>query len=239
MADGTVIKSLLKSKSGEFDIESIHTLDLKDMDLVDLGCLGECTSLERLDLSYNGISKLHKLAGLENLQYLNLSANRISSLEGLQVLDNLEKLNLAGNLIGGTDSLRCLTGLDKLTSLRLLDSVKGLSNPVCMNSNYENDVCQMFPNLISLDGERINGRGSDVFKLLKHIDNAIANRSDSNTSSNYPAEPWVNEDYWQPSNKFEQTIMGDAQQQLEDLLSSCKRLSNTADEKLQKLKEET
>lgn len=49
-------------------------------DLEDLGCIGECTGLERLDLSFNSLSRLHKLAGLENLQVLNLSANRISSL---------------------------------------------------------------------------------------------------------------------------------------------------------------
>jgi len=48
--------------------------------ITDLGCLGECIGLERLDLSKNDITKLHKLAGLSALQSLNLSANRISSL---------------------------------------------------------------------------------------------------------------------------------------------------------------
>ena len=46
----------------------------------DLGCISECTSLERLNLSRNDISKLTKLAGLNNLTHLNLSANRIVSL---------------------------------------------------------------------------------------------------------------------------------------------------------------
>ncbi|XP_045156669.2 leucine-rich repeat-containing protein 61-like [Mercenaria mercenaria] len=239
MTDGSITKSLLKLRSGEFDLESIHTVGLKDHEISDLGCIGECTSLQRLDLSYNGLTKLHKLAGLESLQYLNLSANRISSLEGLQVLDNLEKLNLAGNLIGGIDSLRCLTSLEKLTSLRLRDNTKGLSNPVCMNSNYVSDVCAMFPNLLTLDGERLKGRGSDVFRILREIDTALANRTDMENSREYAVEPWVPEDYWQPSLKFEQSMLGDAQQQLEDLLASCKRLSGTAEEKLQKLKEET
>ncbi len=49
-------------------------------ELSDLGCLGECTALERLNLSKNDISKLHALAGLTNLVYLNLSANRIQAL---------------------------------------------------------------------------------------------------------------------------------------------------------------
>lgn len=46
----------------------------------ELGCLGECLGLERLDLSRNDLSKLYALAGLSKLTYLNLSANRISSL---------------------------------------------------------------------------------------------------------------------------------------------------------------
>lgn len=212
---------------------------LKNLDISDLGCVGECTSLERLDLSYNSLTKLHKLAGLENLQFLNLAANRITSLEGLQVLDNLEKLNLAGNLIGGVDSLRCLTGLEKLHSLRLRDVTKGLSNPVCMNHNYVSDIRAMFPNLVSLDGERLKGRGSEVFKTFKEIDVALAKRCEEGDVALPGAEPWVSDVFWEPSSRFEESMLGDAQQQLEDLLASCQRLSNSADEKLQKLKEKT
>ncbi len=49
-------------------------------EISDLGCLGECTALERLNLAKNDISKLHVLAGLTSLVYLNLSANRIQAL---------------------------------------------------------------------------------------------------------------------------------------------------------------
>ena len=49
-------------------------------DLSDLGCVGECSALERLDLSYNDITRLYALAGLTALTDLNLTANRISSL---------------------------------------------------------------------------------------------------------------------------------------------------------------
>ena len=45
-----------------------------------LGCIGECSALERLDLTNNDISKLYPLASLTNLTYLSLSRNRISSL---------------------------------------------------------------------------------------------------------------------------------------------------------------
>lgn len=237
MSEETIDKALLKTKSGEFDLESIHSVSLKDLGLEDLGCIGECVGLERLDLSFNSISKLHRLASLEKLESLNLSANRISSLEGLQGLENVQKLNLAGNLIGGVDSLRCLTGLEKLTSLRLKDATKGLSNPVCMNSSYRNDILRMFPNLITLDGERVKGRGSDVYKMLREIDEAIVERSEvSIHDSENQALEWVPDSYWEPSRKFEQTMLGDAEQQLQDLLTSCTRLSETADEKLQQLK---
>ncbi|XP_052796347.1 leucine-rich repeat-containing protein 61-like [Mya arenaria] len=234
--NGVVTKNLLKSKSGEFDLESIHTVCLIEHDLSDLGCIGECSSLERLDLSYNSFTKLLRLAGLEKLQYLNLAANRITSLEGLQALDNLETLNISGNLIGGVEVLRCLTGLSKLRSLRLRDNTLGLSNPVCMNNTYVADVCAMFPDLLTLDGERVSGRGSEVFKMFKHIEDGLAARSDDVGSRNYSVESWVPDNFWEPSRKFEESIMGDAQQQLEDLLSSCTRLSNTADEKLNQLK---
>ncbi|KAJ8304936.1 hypothetical protein KUTeg_018519 [Tegillarca granosa] len=153
MEDGKITKQLLKTRSGEFDLESIHTLNLRNLGITDLGSVGECTGLERLNLSRNDITKLTKLAGLTNLTYLNISANRISSLEGLQALDNLQTLNLAGNLVGSVDSLRCLTGLDKLQDLRLCDHVQGLSNPMCMNSNYKSDVSNLFPNLKTLDGK--------------------------------------------------------------------------------------
>ena len=46
----------------------------------DLGCLGECINLERLDLSGNNITNLACLTSLRLLSVLNLSANRISNL---------------------------------------------------------------------------------------------------------------------------------------------------------------
>lgn len=225
----------MKTRSGEFDLGSIHSVSLVKEDISDLGCLGECTGLERLDLSYNNISRLLQLASLETLQVLNLSANRITNLEGLQSLNSLEKLNLAGNLIGGVDSLHCLSGLEKLTSLRLKDDTKGLTNPVCMNSNYFKHVTKMFPNLITLDGERIQGRGSEVFRMFREMDDGLAERSDLGEVGNQSVEPWVPDHYWLPSQKFEQSMLGDAQKQLEDLLSSCKRTCDQADGKLQNL----
>lgn len=49
----------------------------------DLGCIGECMNLERLDLTGNNITNLAALSSLRHLSVLNLSANKISSLGGL------------------------------------------------------------------------------------------------------------------------------------------------------------
>ena len=56
-------------------IVHFHCLDIND-----LGCIGECVGLERLNLSRNDITKLYALAGLSQLSHLNLSCNRIQSL---------------------------------------------------------------------------------------------------------------------------------------------------------------
>lgn len=99
---------LLKSRSGEFDLESILFLKLRSVGMMklieyyldlkccslkiiiifnhclagihDLGCIGECINLERLDLSGNNITNLAPLGSLRLLLVLNLSSNRISNL---------------------------------------------------------------------------------------------------------------------------------------------------------------
>ncbi|KAK6179085.1 hypothetical protein SNE40_011521 [Patella caerulea] len=235
---GQITKQLLKTKSGEFDVESIHSICLSGAGLSDLGCISECSSLEKLDLSKNDISKLHKLAGLNNLAVLNLSGNRIVSLEGLQALENLTKLNLAGNLIGSVRELRCLTGLSKLTDLRLQDTDNGLSNPLCGNNTYIKEVVALFPSLITLDGERVSGKGSELYLICQQIDQALVSCSSSNnslvTKSTMMPENWVPDNYWKlDTSAFDNSNLHDAEQQLEDLLKSCKKMSQDAAQKLQ------
>lgn len=93
----------------------------------DLGCIGECMNLERLDLTGNNITNLASLSSLRHLSVLNLSANKISSLGGqctlirltpsefvwvvharvfhfahpdpLRNCESLQNLNVAGNII--------------------------------------------------------------------------------------------------------------------------------------------
>ncbi|XP_062572394.1 leucine-rich repeat-containing protein 61-like [Saccostrea cucullata] len=239
MEDGKITKALLKTRSGEFDIESIHTLNLRDCGLSDLGCISECSQLERLNLSRNDLCKLNKLAGLGNLTILNLSGNRITNLEGLQALENLQSVNLAGNLIGSINSLRCLTALDKLEELRLHDSLRDLSNPLCHSPMYRRDVLDMLPNLKVLDGERILGLGSDVFSMCRDIEEALDKRQNSSSQLVSTPSPWVPDDYFQPTTKFEESHLGDAKEQLETLLSSCKMSVDKSEDILLKLKSST
>lgn len=232
-----VTKILLKTRSGEFDLESIHSLNLRDLGISDLGCISECTSLERLNLSRNDICKLTKLAGLNNLTHLNLSANRIVSLEGLQALESLQHLNLVGNLIGSVDSLRCLTGLDKLKTLRLCDKIQELSNPVCLHQNYMSDMIALFPNLEWLDGEKLIGRGSEFFQMCRKINDSLEVRHESKTDKLPKPEKWVSDDFWEPSKKFEESILSDASEGLDALLMSCKYTLHKSEETLKSLKD--
>ncbi|CAH1795828.1 unnamed protein product [Owenia fusiformis] len=234
--DGRITKQMLKCRTGEFDLESIHTLDLKEMDIGDLGCLGECTGLERLDLSRNDVTRLYALASLTNLITLNLSANRICSLEGLQALDNLESLNLAGNLLGSVGDLRCLSSLEKLTDLRLRDTIHDIANPMCMSLTYKKDVPTILPTLQVLDGERLSGKGSELFKLCNEIDQTLEDgKPRDGPVKEYPkAQPWVPKDYWTKKSKkmdgFENSSIHDAEEQLKELLGSCRVLSEQAEE---------
>lgn len=58
----------------------MHLLNCYLAGIHDLGCIGECLNLERLDLSGNSITNLAPLASLRLLSVLNVSANRVSNL---------------------------------------------------------------------------------------------------------------------------------------------------------------
>lgn len=171
----------LLAATGEFDIQSIQFLSLADSGIEDLQVLKSCTNLVRLDLRQNDLSILTPLKNLKALTALNLSANRITNIgeepgdalaqllvrsaatvkyipypfiftDPLGELENLVDLNLSGNLIGSFERLQCLQRLEKLEKLRLFDSIKKLSNPVCHNLSYDDKLRCMFPNLVMLDG---------------------------------------------------------------------------------------
>ncbi|XP_033109720.1 leucine-rich repeat-containing protein 61-like [Anneissia japonica] len=89
--DDTITIETLKAASGEFDVTSIHYLDLKQKGIVNLGCIGQCDSLERLDVSRNSISILLPLNNLKQLTDLNVSANQIKTLD---ILGECREMNM-------------------------------------------------------------------------------------------------------------------------------------------------
>ncbi|XP_026222080.1 leucine-rich repeat-containing protein 61 isoform X2 [Anabas testudineus] len=224
-----ITAALLKSRTGEFDLESILFLKLRSHGIHDLGCVGECINLERLDLSGNNITNLAPLASLRLLSVLNLSANRISSLEPLRSCDNLQNLNLAGNIITSVESLHCLQSLRKLENIRLKDNTYNYTNPVCRNTSYRAIVLEMFPNIKVLDGERVVGRGSDLYQLCKDIDDTIkAGLYKNGQLIEHPdCKPWVEDSYWEIK-RSNNAIIEEAYKQFNDVLHECRLLNNRA-----------
>ncbi|XP_075994563.1 leucine-rich repeat-containing protein 61 [Genypterus blacodes] len=220
---------LLKSRAGEFDLESILFLKLRGLGIHDLGCIGECVNLERLDLSGNNITNLASLTSLRLLSVLNLSANRISSLEPLRNCESLQNLNVAGNILSSIENLHCLQPLRKLENIRLKDNTYNYTNPVCRNSSYRAIVLEIFPNLRVLDGERVVGRGSDLYQLCKDIDDTIkAGLYKNGQLTEHPnCKPWVEDNYWDIK-RSNNAIIDEAYKQFNDVLHECKLLNNRA-----------
>ncbi|GAB0185147.1 zinc finger protein 501 [Grus japonensis] len=131
------------------------------------------TRLGFSDISGNTIAQLGPLAALKALTVLNLSRNRIASLEPLGSCHNLQSLNLAGNRVSSLQQLRCLTGLRRLESLRLRDPLARLANPLCAAPAYRAALADMFPGLKAIDGERVSGRGSELYRLCRDLDSSL------------------------------------------------------------------
>ncbi|KAL9987482.1 hypothetical protein ACROYT_G001795 [Oculina patagonica] len=195
-AGGSVLTPpLLKSRTGEFDLESISFLDLSGMGLQDISCISNCMGLLHLELANNHLSNLKDLGELKLLETLNVSCNKLSSLDGVEELSNLSSFNVSGNMIRSVDSLSCLTKLENLKVLRLHDSLQGFSNPVCVSEeNYKKAVCNLLPKLKTLDGERVSGKGADLYEMCDELDAILRdNDLDSEHGVALKTMPWNTE----------------------------------------------
>lgn len=231
-ADGVrVTPQLLKSRSGEFALESILLLKLRGLGLVDLGCLGECLGLEWLDLSGNALTQLGPLASLRQLTVLNVANNRLTALEPLAACENLQRLNAAGNLLAGPGQLQCLAGLRGLECLRLRDPLARLSNPICASPSYWASVRELLPGLKVIDGERVSGRGSDFYQLCRDLDSSLR-PSSSPGSRALEAQPWVEPGYWESWPPRSSSILEEACRQFQDTLQECQDLDRQASDSL-------
>lgn len=229
-----ITSQLLKARTGEFDLESILLLKLRGLGIVDLGCLGECASLEWLDLSGNAISHLGPLSSLKALAVLNLSSNRITSLDPLSGCESLQSLNVAGNLLISVQQVQSLTGLRHLESLRFTNPVGRLSNPFCTGGGYRVAVAEMLPGVKVIDGERVSGRGSELYHLCKDLDNSLRRCPSTGGVGGVElsgfGKPWVEEGYWDVRPTRRSSIMDEAYKQFNEVLQECRELSKRADD---------
>ncbi|XP_049625381.1 leucine-rich repeat-containing protein 61 [Suncus etruscus] len=228
-----VTPQMLKAHSGEFALDSILLLRLRGLGLVDLGCLGECLGLEWLDLSGNVLTQLGPLACLHQLAVLNLADNRLSGLEPLAACESLQRLNVAGNLLATPGQLQCLAGLPDLQDLRLRDPLARLSNPLCATPTYGTAVLKLLPRLKVIDGQRVNGRGSDFYQLCQDLDSSLGPSSPSpNVAPAATVHPWVDPGYWETWPSRSSSILEEACRQFQATLQECHDLDRQAQDLL-------
>jgi len=92
------------------DDDSLGSVNLTNEHyLTDITGLSGLASIEKLDLSINGIKNIDVLSKLKNLKNVDLSMNRISEIKEPIVLENLEEMNLSSNKlinIEGLDTIK-------------------------------------------------------------------------------------------------------------------------------------
>jgi len=81
--------AMIKRKSGQYDLELVQRLCLKDQFIRVISNTQQMGNLRDLDLSYNEITTIQGLAPLLSLQRLDLSHNKIRVVQGLEALTNL------------------------------------------------------------------------------------------------------------------------------------------------------
>uniref|UniRef100_A0A8C5KD14 Leucine-rich repeat-containing protein 61 n=1 Tax=Jaculus jaculus TaxID=51337 RepID=A0A8C5KD14_JACJA len=226
-----ITPQLLKSRTGEFALESILLLKLRGLGLMDLGCLGECLNLEWLDLSGNALTHLGPLASLRQLTVLNVSNNRLTGLEPLAACENLQSLNVAGNLISTPGQLQCLAGLQSLEHLRLQDPLARLSNPLCASPSYWAVVPELLPGLKVIDGQRVRGSGSELYQLCRDLDSCPRPSSSAGPMAT-EAQPWVQPGYWELWPSPSSPILEEVCRQFRDAVQECLDLDRRASDSL-------
>ncbi|XP_032094280.1 leucine-rich repeat-containing protein 61-like [Thamnophis elegans] len=221
--NGKITIQLLKSRTGEFNLESILLLKLRGLGILELGCLGECASLEWLGLSGNGLTHLGPLASLKVLTVLNVAANHISNLEPLSGCESLQSLNASGNQLRNPQQLQCLAGLWHLDNVRFHNGPARLSYPAIL--------AEMFPQVKVIDGKRISGRGTELYQLCKELDRSLqrCNNAGGLGETAGRIQPWVEEGYWEVQPARRSSIVEEAYKQFSEALLECQELSKQVD----------
>jgi Leucine-rich repeat (LRR) protein len=174
-------ESLLKRRSGNFDLSAISTLSLHHSGLTQLRpILSSCTSLTDLDISNNSISSLQSIDGrrLQKLEFLNASHNALADLHSLSFIPTLRELYLQGNQIDSIDKVSLISS--KLPGLRVLalQQLDGsMANPVCKLPGYRAQLLSLLPGLEILDGLLVRSVAEREFTLaLNEAESTLASQ---------------------------------------------------------------
>ena len=157
MAEQKLTPLFLKTVSQKFDLETIFLINLSDKGIMGgVGSLGECTNLMHLDISKNRLTMLTGIEGCINLRVLDLSFNKLTTIDALKGCINIERLDLQGNLIKDCKPIdRISPYLTKLKNLYLQEFTGENGNPCCWTKAYRPAIKAAFPDLSSLDGQRL------------------------------------------------------------------------------------
>lgn len=143
-------------------------------------------------------------------------------------------------MITSINSLSCLTKLENLRVLRLHDSIQGFSNPVCASQeNYKKVMCNLLPKLSTLDGERVSGKGADLYEMCDDLD-AILRDNDLQTEHGFALKtiPWNTEKLLALSNtSMLDKSVEEAEKGFRDVMLQCKRINEDADKAIRNAKE--
>jgi len=191
--DGYLSEQFIKRLSGDFDITCTITINARNTDISNLGCIYMCENLIAVDLGSNSISDLTPLYKLKSLQILDLSNNNIKSLKGLESMPELYSLNLSGNQIASFGDLKMLETILQLKKLVLRDG--NVANPICVNEGYQKKIKSLLPDLVMLDYCYLRGDLSTTFNRIDELESQVEAAGDP--YYNLPqAKPLVEPDFW-------------------------------------------
>ncbi|KAA0146304.1 hypothetical protein FNF27_05487 [Cafeteria roenbergensis] len=147
----------VKRISGQYDLESVRRLNLRDMGLADVSVLAGCTGMVALDLRGNKLRSLAPLRGMTSLRALDVSDNGLSGATlapQLEPLVSLTHLNVQGSAISRVDdAVALLRARPTLRLLALKDTDGERACPACAHPSYLAAMVEAGRDLIMLDGE--------------------------------------------------------------------------------------
>ncbi|OQR98168.1 hypothetical protein ACHHYP_09008 [Achlya hypogyna] len=151
----------IRSLDGLQRFPNLHELSLSSnwIEALSFSALRGLVHLVVLDLSANRLTTTLGFPVLPALKELSIAFNSLQALEGLldpMKLPQLEILDLRDNDIASIDDLAPLFYLQNLRSLRLQQSSRNQSNPVCATSDYPVALLDKMSALDMLDDEDVD-----------------------------------------------------------------------------------